>query len=85
MLPLQPLIPEYEVKVQLDMPEDSIIVYKVLEKESGAVVLQIPSAEQLRGIHQTQELLQRIAARGKLQLQTRFRPGPKGRGEQQWE
>jgi hypothetical protein len=62
---LQPLIPEHEVKVQLDLPQDSIIVYQVLDKESGALVLQIPSAEQLRGIHQTQELLQRIAARGK--------------------
>ncbi len=43
----------------------TIIVYQVLDKQSGALVLQGPSAEQLRGIHQTQELLQQIAARGK--------------------
>ena len=59
------LIPEHEVKVQLDTPEDDIIVYQILDKQSGALVLQMPSAEQLRGIHQTQELLQQIAARGK--------------------
>ena len=60
-----PLIPEHEVKVQLDSPTDDIIVYQVLDKQSGTLVLQVPSAEQLRGIHQSQELLQRIAARGK--------------------
>jgi hypothetical protein len=64
--PLQPLIPEHEVQVQLDTPEDGIFIYQVLDKKSGALVLQIPSAEQLRGIHDTQELMQRIAARGKV-------------------
>src|SRR5258708_13370201 len=59
------LIPEHEVKVQLDTPEDDIIVYQILDKQSGALVLQVPSAEQLRGIHQTQELLQQIAAKEK--------------------
>src|SRR5271169_2374125 len=59
------LFPEHEVKVQLDSPTDDIIVYQVLDKQSGALVLQVPSAEHLRGIHQSQELLQRIAARGK--------------------
>jgi len=59
------LIPEHEVKVQLDTPEDDIVVYQVLDKQSEALVLQVPSAEQLRGIHQTQELLQQIASRGK--------------------
>jgi hypothetical protein len=69
--------------VQLDMPQDSIIVYKVLDKESGTLVLQIPSAEQLRGIHQTQELLQRIAARGKASTSDEVSaPVVKGRGEQ---
>jgi hypothetical protein len=57
-------IPEHEVKVQLDTPSDGIVIYQVLDKQSGSLVLQVPSAEQLRGIHQTQELLQRIASRG---------------------
>ena len=60
-----PLVfPEHEVNVQLDTPTDGILVYRVLDKQSGDLVLQVPSAEQLRGIHQSQELLQRIAARG---------------------
>ena len=63
--PVPLLIPEHEVKVQLDTPEDDIVVYQVLDKQSGALVLQVPSAEQLRGIHRTQELLQQIASRGK--------------------
>jgi len=60
------LFPEHEVKVQLDTPEDGIVIYQVLDKQSGNLVLQVPSAEQLRGIHQTQELLQQIASRGKV-------------------
>src|SRR5258708_13076001 len=63
--PVPLLIPEHEVKVQLDTPEDDIVVYQVLDKQSGALVLQVPSAEQLRRIHQTHELLQQIASRGK--------------------
>jgi hypothetical protein len=59
------LIPEHEVKVQWDTPADHIMVYQVLDKQSGALVLQVPSAEVLSGMHQTQELLQRIASRGK--------------------
>jgi hypothetical protein len=66
--PVPFLIPEHEVKVQLDTPEDDIVIYQVLNKQSGALVLQVPSAEQLRGIHQSQELLQRIAARGKASI-----------------
>jgi hypothetical protein len=58
------LIPEHEVKVQWDTPADHIMVYQVLDKQSGALVLQVPSAEVLSGMHQTQELLQRIASRG---------------------
>jgi hypothetical protein len=64
--PVPLLIPEHEVKVQLDTPEDGIEIYQVLDKQSGNLVLQVPSAEQLRGIHQTQELLQEIASRGKV-------------------
>jgi len=59
------LIPEHEVKVQVDTPADDILVYQILDKQSGSLVLQVPSAEVLSGIHQSQELLQRIAARGK--------------------
>jgi hypothetical protein len=62
--PVPLLIPEHEVKVQLDTAADGIVIYQVLDKQSGNLVLQVPSAEQLRGIHQTQELLQRISARG---------------------
>ena len=58
------IIPEHEVKVQLDTAEDGIVIYQVLDKQSGNLVLQVPSAEQLRGIHQTLELLQQIASRG---------------------
>jgi hypothetical protein len=57
----------------LDTPEDEHCVYQVLDKQSGSLVLQVPRAEQLRGIHRSQELLQQMAARGKL-LRTRFRP-----------
>jgi hypothetical protein len=61
--PVPPLFPEHEVKVQLDTPADDIMIYHVLDKQSGALVLQVPSAEELRAIHQTQELLQRISSR----------------------
>ncbi len=59
------LFPEHEVKVQLDTAEDDIVIYQILDKQSGNLVLQVPSAAELRGIHQTQELLQQVAARGK--------------------
>ena len=64
-IPAPFLIPEHEVKVQVDTPADDILVYQVLDKQSGSLVLQVPSAEVLSGIHQSQELLQRIASRGK--------------------
>jgi hypothetical protein len=63
--PVTNVIPEHEVTVELDTPTDNIVVYKVLDKKSGSLVLQVPSAEAIRGIHHTQELLQQIAARGK--------------------
>ena len=63
-IPAPSLIPEHEVKVILDTPVNNKLVYQVLDKQSGDIVLQVPSAEQLRGIHESQELLQRIAARG---------------------
>jgi len=52
--------------VQLDTSAKDVIVYQVLDKQSGTLVLQLPSAEQIRGIEQSQELLQRIASRGKV-------------------
>jgi hypothetical protein len=64
-VPAPPLIPEHEVKVQLDTSANDVIVYQVLDKQSGTLVLQVPSAAQIRGIQQSQELLQRIASRGK--------------------
>jgi hypothetical protein len=60
------LIPEHEVKVQWDPEADQVMIYRILDKQSGNLVLQVPSAEILNSIHQTQELLQRIAARGKV-------------------
>src|ERR1700704_2123220 len=56
-------IPEHEVKVIIDTPGNDTLVYQVLDKQSGDVVLQVPSAEKLRGIHESQELLQQITAR----------------------
>lgn len=64
--PIPSLIPEHEVKVQLDTPSDDILVYQVLDKKSGDLVLQVPSAEVLSGIHRSQELLLQIASRGKV-------------------
>jgi len=65
--PAPSVIPEHEVKLQLDTSSDTV-VYQLLDKQSGALVLQVPSAQQIRNIQQTQELLQRIAARGKVSL-----------------
>jgi hypothetical protein len=65
-VPAPLLIPEHEVKVILDAPLHNTLVYQVLDKQSRDVVLQLPSAEHLRGIHESQELLQRIAARGRV-------------------
>ena len=62
-IPVPLAIPEHEVKVILDTPDANTLVYQVLNKQSGEVILQVPSADQLRGIHDSQELLQRIAAR----------------------
>jgi len=62
--PVPSLFPEHEVKVQLDTSANDVIVYQVLDKQSGNLVLQVPSAAQIRGIQQAQELLQQIAARG---------------------
>jgi len=58
-------IPEHEVKVVLDTRYNNTLVYQILDKQSGDVVLQLPPAEQLRGLQESQELLQRIAARGR--------------------
>jgi hypothetical protein len=60
--PVPPVIPEHEVKVQLDTSSDAV-VYQVLDKQSGALVLQVPSPQEIRNIQRTLELLQRIAAR----------------------
>jgi hypothetical protein len=67
-IPAPLAIPEHEVKVILDTPRNNTLVYQVLDKQSGDVVLQVPSAEQLRGIHESQELLQRIAARARVSI-----------------
>lgn len=51
--------------MHLDTQASAIVVYQVFNKESGSLVMQIPSVAQLRGIHQSQELLHQIALRGK--------------------
>jgi hypothetical protein len=58
-----PLIPEHEVKVQLDTSANDVMVYQVLNKKSGSLVLQVPSAEEIRHIQETQELLRRAERR----------------------
>lgn len=68
--PAPSVFPEHEVKVQLDTPTDGVVVYRVLDKQSGDLVLQVPSAEQLNSMHQSQELLQRIASRGRVPTST---------------
>jgi len=65
-VPEPSLFPEHVVKVQLDTSANDVIVYQILDKQSGTLVLQVPSAAQIRGIQQTQALLQRIASRGKV-------------------
>jgi hypothetical protein len=77
-IPAPLLIPEHEVKVILDTPVNNTLVYQVLDKQSGDIVLQLPSAEQLRSIHESQELLQRIAARSKTPAAAEA-PVPQGR------
>jgi hypothetical protein len=79
-IPGPSLFPEHEVQLQLDTLGDGVVVYRVLDKQSGDLVLQVPSAEQLRGIHQSQELLQRIAARGKVPTSDPASP-PSAEGE----
>ena len=82
-IPAPLFIPEHEVKVVLDPPSNNTLVYQVLDKQSGDVVLQVPSAEQLRGIHESQELLQRIAARGNPPAAPEpLLPGTRGEGKQ---
>jgi hypothetical protein len=65
--PVPPVIPEHDVRVQLDT-SSNVVIYQILDKQSSALVLQVPSAQQVRNIEQTQELLQRIAARSKPSL-----------------
>jgi hypothetical protein len=77
----QSLFPEHEVKVQEDTPPDNILIYQVLDKQTGAVVLQVPSTEVLNDVHQSQELLERIGARGKASASSAASvPSAKGEG-----
>jgi hypothetical protein len=75
------LIPEHEFKVQLDSATDNIMVYQVLDTKSGALVFQVPSAEVLSGIHQSQELLQQIASRGNAATDEATAASVKGEGK----
>jgi hypothetical protein len=61
--PIPPLIPEHEVEVQWDKPTDQILIYRIVDKGSGALVLQVPSVEVLSSMHQTREILQKAVSR----------------------
>ena len=67
-------IPEHEVKVILDTPDNNTLVYQVLNKESGDVVLQVPSAGQLRGIHESRNCCNASLRGEMLPLPTKLRP-----------
>ena len=48
-----PRNPEREVKVQLDTAVDHTLVYQVLDKQAGSLVMQAPSAEEIRNIQES--------------------------------
>lgn len=57
--PLLPQIPQYEVKVQFDKQmNDGILIYQFLDKQSGNLVMQLPSTQVLSVVHEIQSELQ---------------------------
>jgi hypothetical protein len=45
--------------VRVDSSTNYVVVYRTVDKESGDLVTQVPSADQLRELQQTQEVLRR--------------------------
>jgi|ERR1700687_2055742 len=70
--PVPLLIPEHEVKVQLNTPEDDIIVYQVLDKQSGALFLQVLSSFAVSS--RPRNCCNKLLREEKLHLRTRLRP-----------
>jgi uncharacterized FlaG/YvyC family protein len=55
-----PQFPEDEVKVQFDKTmNDNILIYQFLDKQSGNVVMQLPSTQVLSIVHEIQAELQK--------------------------
>jgi len=63
--PIVPLFPEHEVKVQDDSSTDNVLVYRTVDKKSGDLVVQVPSAEVLKELQENQELVKQLASREK--------------------
>jgi uncharacterized FlaG/YvyC family protein len=58
-----PQFPEDEVKVQFDKTaNDNILIYQFLDKQSGDVVMQLPSTQVLSIVHEIQAELQKSFA-----------------------
>jgi hypothetical protein len=74
MLLLLPLIPEYEVKVQLDMLEDNIVVTKSWTRNLGPWFCKYPAPNSSAASTRPRNCCNELLRGGKLQLQTRFRP-----------
>jgi hypothetical protein len=54
-----PQFPEDEVTVQFDKPmNDDILIYQFLDKQSGSLILQVPSTQVLGVAHEIQNELQ---------------------------
>src|SRR5260370_2139912 len=68
------LIPEHEVKVQLDTAEDDIIVYQVLDKQSGGLVLQVPMPSSSAASTRRRNCCNKLLREERLHLRTPFRP-----------
>ena len=51
-----PQFPEDEVKVQFDKTaNDNILIYQFLDKQSGDVVMQLPSTQVLSIVHESRQ------------------------------
>ena len=58
-----PQFPEDEVTVQFDKPmNDDILIYQFLDKQSGSLILQVPSSQVLGVAHEIQNELQQQAS-----------------------
>jgi len=55
-------VPEDEVKVQADTPPDGIMIYRFVNQQSGALILQVPTEQVLSVAHGIEAQLQRVEA-----------------------